>query len=226
MNNTIEYQNIHGNRKYKDSLFRMVFKKKEDLLDLYNAVNGTDYTEPDRRILRLSDAFQTDGGCLECEATMLNINYGQNLELMDKCKRLEEYAIFVSTVRKYADNKSFSLSEAITLAIDECIEKGILADVLTEQRSEMFMYILEAFDKELYERDLRNNIRAEVKEEVRAEVKEEVRDEVKQEVQSECIREKLKSQIKIKLSKGKSVEEIADALEEPVETIKSLIEEM
>ena len=33
MKETIEYQNIHENRKYKDSLFRMVFKEKEDLLD-------------------------------------------------------------------------------------------------------------------------------------------------------------------------------------------------
>ena len=43
MNNNSKYQNIHVNRKYKDSLFRMVFKQKEDLLDLYNAINNTNY---------------------------------------------------------------------------------------------------------------------------------------------------------------------------------------
>ena len=42
---TIEYQNIHGSRKYKDSLFRMVFHRKEDLLNLYNAINGRIYTD-------------------------------------------------------------------------------------------------------------------------------------------------------------------------------------
>ena len=47
MNETIKYQNVHENRKYKDSLFRMVFSKKEDLLDLYNAINGTDYQNTD-----------------------------------------------------------------------------------------------------------------------------------------------------------------------------------
>ena len=31
------------NRKYKDRLFKKVFEKREDLLSLYNAVNGTDY---------------------------------------------------------------------------------------------------------------------------------------------------------------------------------------
>lgn len=32
--------------KYKDRLFRMIFREKEKLLDLYNAVNGTDYDDP------------------------------------------------------------------------------------------------------------------------------------------------------------------------------------
>ena len=35
------------NREHKDRLFKLVFQKKEDLLDLYNAVNGTDYDNPD-----------------------------------------------------------------------------------------------------------------------------------------------------------------------------------
>ena len=35
------------NRKYKDELFRRVFHDKKDLLELYNAVNHTDYGDPD-----------------------------------------------------------------------------------------------------------------------------------------------------------------------------------
>ena len=31
----------------EDRLFRFVFRKKEDQLSLYNAVNGTHYTDPD-----------------------------------------------------------------------------------------------------------------------------------------------------------------------------------
>ena len=33
------------NRKYKDRLFRFVFRDKKDLLELYNAINGTDYKD-------------------------------------------------------------------------------------------------------------------------------------------------------------------------------------
>ena len=36
-----------ANRSYKDRLFRLVFRDKRDLLDLYNAVNGTDYANPE-----------------------------------------------------------------------------------------------------------------------------------------------------------------------------------
>ncbi len=34
-------------RSYKDSLFRMIFREKTALLSLYNAVNGSDYQNPD-----------------------------------------------------------------------------------------------------------------------------------------------------------------------------------
>lgn len=161
----------------------------------YNGLND----EPDRQVLKLSNAFQTEGGCLECEAVMLNINYGRNRELMDKCRRLEEYAIFVATVRKYAIDEKVGLGEAITLAINECIEKRVLLDILTEDRAGVYMYILESFDKELYERDL------------------------KADAYEEGANDKLISKIKIKLSKGKSVEQIADELEETVEAIQEYI---
>ena len=32
-------------RSYKDRLFRMVFREKKERLGLYNAVNGTSYTD-------------------------------------------------------------------------------------------------------------------------------------------------------------------------------------
>ena len=82
---------------------------------------------------------------MECEARLLNINYGRNRELMEKCKRLEEYSIFVETVREH-NKEDISLVEVITLAMDECIEKGILVDILTKQRSEVLEVVLTIFD--------------------------------------------------------------------------------
>ena len=36
------------NRKYKDSVFRMIFSEKDKLIELYNAIFDTNYTEDDR----------------------------------------------------------------------------------------------------------------------------------------------------------------------------------
>ncbi len=43
---------LKANRQYKDRVFRMIFNSREKLLELYNAMNGTDYEV--RRIWRLS----------------------------------------------------------------------------------------------------------------------------------------------------------------------------
>lgn len=45
-------------RNYKDTLFRMVFREKSALLSLYNAVNGTNYTDEDKlRVVTLENAI-------------------------------------------------------------------------------------------------------------------------------------------------------------------------
>lgn len=48
----------HVNRKHKDRLFRFAFQEKKDLLELYNAINGTSYQNPeDLTITTLEDAI-------------------------------------------------------------------------------------------------------------------------------------------------------------------------
>ena len=57
---------------------------------------------PDTSVLKLSDAFMQgeDMACLEVRVRMLNINAGHNTELMGRCRRLEEYAVFIERVRE------------------------------------------------------------------------------------------------------------------------------
>ena len=46
------------NRRYKDRLFRFLFRDKKDLLELYNAVNGSAYSNADdMEIVTLEDAI-------------------------------------------------------------------------------------------------------------------------------------------------------------------------
>ena len=73
---------------------------------------------------------------LECETVMLNINYGHNRALREKCRRLKEYAVFVNTVRENL-KRPLPLREAVSAAVDTCIENNVLRDILLEQKAEV-----------------------------------------------------------------------------------------
>lgn len=48
MEMTAESRLPSANRQYKARLFEMIFSQKKELLELYNAVSGSDYTDPDK----------------------------------------------------------------------------------------------------------------------------------------------------------------------------------
>lgn len=225
---------IRAERKYKDTVFRMLFKDKTRLLSLYNAVNGSHhenpedlqivtlenaiymsvkndlafivdlqlhlyehqstvnpnmplrflqyvakeyekltikeslYTsqlvkiptpkflvfyngvemQPERQVLRLSNAFLTkqDEPQLELQVEVLNINEGYNTQIKEQCKALEEYMQYVDCVRKEAENKK--LEDAVSSAVDKCIEQGILSDFLLANKAEVVSMSIFEYDEE------------------------------------------------------------------------------
>ena len=227
-------------RKYKDRLFQRVFQDKKDLLDLYNAINGTCHSNPDdleittledvifmsmkndksfiisstmnlyehqstlnpnmpirgllyfaqlydeyiklhklnvygHKLVKLpmpqyivfyngqekieddytlflSDAFECDPDAndmepaLECRTRILNVNDGHNAELMNKCKRLMHYSIFIARIRQNISN-GMSTAQAIDEAISYCVKQDMLTDVLLKNRSEVCHMLLTEFDE-------------------------------------------------------------------------------
>ena len=127
--------------------------------------NGT-RKMPEEQTLRLSDAFENGRARADVELTvrMLNINQGHNGLLMEKCRVLKEYAAFVDVTRKYAEERG-SVEEALTGAVEYCIENGILEKFLKENRAEVLGMLLEEFDVKKYERTLRSEGREEGREE-------------------------------------------------------------
>ena len=116
--------------------------------------NGTD-GQPERQILRLSDAFEKETAEpeLELKVLMLNINFGHNKELMDKCRTLREYSQYVDRVRKYA--KRMRIEEAVERAVMECTREGILADFLSSQRAEVIAVSIFEYNEEEEMRKIR-----------------------------------------------------------------------
>ena len=101
--------------------------------------NG-DEEQPETYDMKLSDAFEkkTENLELELVCKVYNINFGKNKQLLEKCKVLREYMIFVDYVRYYHKEQEYDdLAAAINRAIDRCIEEGVLADFLRENRSEV-----------------------------------------------------------------------------------------
>lgn len=111
---------------------------------------------PEEQTLKLSDAFgaKKDKADVELTVRIYNINYGHNQTLMEKCRMLGEYSKFVNIARKYTSENA-DAKEALSDAIDYCIEHGILEDILRKNQSEVLGMLLEEFDVEKYERTMK-----------------------------------------------------------------------
>ena len=122
---------------------------------------------PDKIEYKLSDMYKKEmvGNDLELHVTVLNVNEGRNKELMESCRTMKEYSIFVAKVRKYrqetkrkhskdyyTENKLSLIEADVTRAIDECIEENILRDFFIAHRKEAIdVSILDCTAEEQYQ---------------------------------------------------------------------------
>ena len=137
--------------------------------------------------------------CLECKATVLNINAGRNNDMMRKCRRLSDYAEFIAQIRWKMD-EGWSLEEATEISIKQCIDKGILADILTKHGTEVCRMILTEYN----EKEEREYLRRESWKEGREEGR---------------IRQAKVTALKLQ-KKGHSIEDIAECVDFDEETVK------
>lgn len=288
------------NRRYKDVLFRRLFRDKQDLLDLYNALNGSTYKNPeelevitmedvifmkmkndlsfivgsqlnlyehqstwnpnmplrgllyfaqqfeglvsargddiygkgrielptpmyivfyngsdmhrDNLMLYLSDSFSAGRGrgCLECTCLMININRGYNRALMDKCHRLWEYSELSCEVEENI-GKGMRREEAVQTAIDTCIERGILKDILLAEKGMVLHMLLTEYDEKKH---LKNTFEEGRKEGLEEGIGKGI---------EKGIEKKLIDQVNKKILKGKTISEIADELEEEISVIEQIV---
>ncbi|MDD3747560.1 MAG: hypothetical protein PHD70_13950, partial [Anaerostipes sp.] len=104
--------------------------------------------------LYLSDAFEQpqENPQLELRVHVINMNFGKNENLLNKCSILYEYSAFIAKTRKYA--KILSIEDAVIKSIDESIEEGILAQFLKVRRADVMKSILTEYDEEFVMKDL------------------------------------------------------------------------
>lgn len=131
-----------------------IYGKKQVLLPnpIYLVFYNGEDKQPERQVIYLHDAFPentSNNDFLNFKAIMLNINYGYNKELMERCKPLKEYAIFVDTIRKYLKTEN-NTAIAAKKAVEECIEHNVLKDILIKEKGVIEDMITVCYDEEIH----------------------------------------------------------------------------
>ena len=124
---------------------------------------------PERKVLRLSDAFPMEGDA-ELVVTAYNINYSEQNKLLQECRPLHDYSLFVHRVQENKE-QGMALEQGILKAIRDCRADGTMADFLERHHGEVFGMVSlqwdEAKAREFYESEARDEGRAEGQEQER-----------------------------------------------------------
>ena len=163
--------------------------------------NGKDEM-PERQLLKLSDMYSVkeENPKLELEATLLNISGTNNRKLKDACRTLRDYAVYTDKIRMYTE--TMELPEAVDRAINECIEEDVLRDFLMEHKAEARAMSIFEYDQE---RHMQQEREAGI-EKGRRQGEEQL----------------LCRLVKKNLSRGMSISEIAEVLDETEERIREI----
>lgn len=177
---------------HKDTIFCLLYRDKDNLLDLYNGMNGTSYSDTENLMVTtlkngIYVKYKNDASFvfsqdlymfekknketqIECGMTelgvgdindrinavnslelivqVLNINSGNNSELLEKCKSLKDYMIFVNKVRQKKNEEKKDIEIAVNEAIDECIQENVLSDFFRKNRREVVGVSIYEYDEE------------------------------------------------------------------------------
>ena len=148
----VKVNRVRAKRNYKDTVFRMLFSDKKNLLDLYNAVSGKAYTEPGQlQIVTLENAVYM--GMKNDLAFIIDTNlflyehqstYNPNIPLRDLFYVASEY-------QKLVDRQSLYSSKLQKIPAPKFLVFYNGKEEMEDSRTE---YLSEAFENLIGEPDL------------------------------------------------------------------------
>lgn len=166
-------QRLFIHKKYKDELFRRIFNNRKSLLELYNAINETEYTEEEYLIIYAMEdviylGYKNDvsfiiSGMLNLYEHQSTMNPNMPLRgLIYFSKQYETY-IAQNNLNIYGErrvkipfpqyiifyNGKKELENGEDTAVVSCINDGILAEFLLKHRAVVGM-LFEEFDMKEY----------------------------------------------------------------------------
>ena len=195
-------ENKTTNRKYKDTVFRMLFNNKKEALGLYNNLFDTEYTDESLiDIVTLEDvlfiprkndvAFTMNGRFVVTKKDTLE-QYSRFIQIIEDCRKSEE-----------------NLDEVMKTAVNMAIENNILTEFLKKNGSEVRNMLTLEYDEETARRVEREEAIEEGREEGRREG-----EQARRQLIISCLR------------KFKSCEVVADILDISVEEVQKIKDNM
>ena len=122
---------MRKNREYKSDVFSMLMESKENALEVYNALNDSEYTNPeDVEIVQLERGVSLS---IRNDASFI---IDMNINLKKKSTVLEGYTYFVEKVREN-QRQQMNLEEAVDSAIHDCIDHHVLEDFFRRRKDEV-----------------------------------------------------------------------------------------
>ena len=203
--------NESGNTTYKNDVFWLLLQEKERALEIYNAINGTTYDDPE---LVEINTLQDSGFTLSIRndaSFILDANLSLYEHQSTYCPNmpLREY---------HAKSDYIDLEGAIKQAIQQCIREDVLKEFLIKHGKEVMdvMTLDYTFERRL-----------ELQREEGVEEGWRLGEEQGRKLgEKDGMQKKLHDQISKKLRKNKSLEQIADELEETPDSIRPLYEQV
>ena len=138
---------------YIARLYEQFYKSKEKYSrkqlaiptpEFYVFYNGKELYRSDS-LLKLSDSFTQKHNeyALELSVKVVNINYDKASEILERCKPLKQYSLFVDAVRR---NIAVDKEHGFEKAIKECIQNDILREYLQRKSKEVLNMLIGEYD--------------------------------------------------------------------------------
>lgn len=130
---------------------KALYRRKQILIptpEFYVFYNGDEPCPPEQ-ILKLSNTYLEKPltPMLELSVKVININLPEGHAILEQCRPLYEYSWFIQKIKDYI-SAGLDRDDAITLAVKDCKQEGIMLDFVQEHGSEAVNMLFTQFNME------------------------------------------------------------------------------
>lgn len=148
----------HVNRKYKSTVFELLYKNKKNLLELYNGLNGTEYTDPDEvEVYTLENAIYMGKKNDVSFILASELNLYEHQSTYNPNIPLRSLFYVAKQLEKYVKNESIYSSTLIKIPTPRFVMFYNGSERQAERKAEVIAMSIFEYNEELEMRKLRQS---------------------------------------------------------------------